>query len=189
MFLSHIIKVVYPGVNFKKKLRCTSVLYKSDPMFSQVHTNLNSLKVFTSSSSRPPSCIYNGIWWVQLFFSSWNLRTPPIIAKSMLVVANYWIDPWTPHCTLTQSGCCILPKRSVHELCMHFDLSELYTDPICSKTLFHTAHVGLWGWWGNHCWHPQILQARRRRVGYQCYYILWPCWFGGKPMILCMEIM
>ena len=28
---------------------------------------------------------------------------------------------------------------------MHFDLSELYTDPICSKTLFHTAHVQVYG--------------------------------------------
>ena len=47
-------KVHSSGVNSIKKYKCT---LQVGPLFLQIHTNLNPLKVFTSS----PTCTYNGI--------------------------------------------------------------------------------------------------------------------------------
>ena len=48
-----------PGIISIKKLQ---VYFISQTLtFWQVHTNLNPLKVFTSSSYKPPTCTYNGI--------------------------------------------------------------------------------------------------------------------------------
>ena len=57
-----------PGIISIKKLQ---VYFISQTLtFWQVHTNLNPLKVFTSSSYKPPTCTYNGIL-LNSIFTSW----------------------------------------------------------------------------------------------------------------------
>ena len=48
----------HTGVNSIKKYKCN---LQVGPLFLQIPTNLNPLKVFTSSRYKPPTCSYNGI--------------------------------------------------------------------------------------------------------------------------------
>ena len=55
----------------KETYKCT---LQVGPLFLEVHTNLNPLKVFTSSCSKPPTCSYNGILWNSIFTSNVTLQ-------------------------------------------------------------------------------------------------------------------
>ena len=76
-----------PGIISIKKLQ---VYFISQTLtFWQVHTNLNPLKVFTSSSYKPPTCTYNGIL-LNSIFTSWIF--PMCISNSVkqFVVFQLW---------------------------------------------------------------------------------------------------
>ena len=76
-----------PGIISIKKLQ---VYFISQTLtFWQVHTNLNPLKVFTSSSYKPLTCTYNGILWNSIF-TSWIF--PMCIGNSVkqFVVFQLW---------------------------------------------------------------------------------------------------
>ena len=56
---------------FNKK-KTTKVFFTSRTLVSQVHTNLNSMKVFTSSRYKLPTCTYNIIIIFIFIFFKWD---------------------------------------------------------------------------------------------------------------------
>ena len=94
----------------------TSISYKSDPCFSvQVHTNLNSIKVFASSRYKPLTCSFNGIL-LNSMISSQTSHAPSTIARkytcslavlnrALVILCNFLFRRWFDVITVIYSPC------------------------------------------------------------------------------------
>ena len=132
-----------------------------EPLLWQVHTNLNLVKVFTSSSYKPPTCITNGTSW-HLIFTSWNFTRQGILqlpksALSLLKICVYWIDPRPVDCAFVPFNSWELTKVYLWGQ-WESVLRLLATLPCSARTSLS---------WLAAVWHVSLQQE-------------WSCWFGTQ---------